>query len=107
VSNCLEKKSDEKEKVNHACEDQEQMFVATLGANDHTTYDWIINSKATQHMTFERMWFTTYKSIVPRKVYMGNDTILEAIGKGNIKATMQVGGKMLLTTIFKFFMLPK
>jgi len=30
---------------------------------------------------------------------MGDDTILEAIGKGNIKATMQVGGKMLLTTI--------
>ncbi len=30
---------------------------------------------------------------------MGNDTILEAIGKGSIKATMQVGGKMLLTII--------
>jgi len=107
VRNCFEKKSDEKEKVNHACEDQEQMFVATLGANDHMTYDWIINSNTTQHMTFERKWFTTYESIVPWKVYMGDDTILEAIGKGNIKATMQVGGKMLLTTIFKFFMLPK
>ncbi len=30
---------------------------------------------------------------------MGDDTILEAIGKGNIKATMQVGGKMLFTNI--------
>jgi hypothetical protein len=30
---------------------------------------------------------------------MGDDTILEAIGKGNIKVTMQVGGKMLFTTI--------
>jgi len=30
---------------------------------------------------------------------MGDDTILEAIGKGNIKAIMQVGGIMLLITI--------
>ncbi len=30
---------------------------------------------------------------------MGDDTILEAIGKGNIKATMQVGGELSHTTI--------
>jgi hypothetical protein len=28
-----------KEKVNQACEDQEQMFVAALGAHDHMTYN--------------------------------------------------------------------
>jgi hypothetical protein len=35
VKNWLKKKSDEKEKTNQACEDQEKMFVATLGVNDH------------------------------------------------------------------------
>jgi hypothetical protein len=39
VKNCLKKKSDEKEKANQACEDHKQMFVASLNANDHTTYD--------------------------------------------------------------------
>jgi hypothetical protein len=58
VRNCLKKKSDEKEKANQACEYQEQMFVATLGANDHMVYHWIIDSGATQHMTFEQEWFT-------------------------------------------------
>ncbi len=82
------KKNDEKEKANQACEDQEQMFVATLGVNDHTTYNWIIDSGATQHMTFKREWFTTYESIVPRKVYMGDDTILEATGKGSVRNTI-------------------
>jgi hypothetical protein len=53
MRNCLKKKSDEKEKSNQACEDQEQMFVPALGANDHTAYHWIINSCTTQHMTFE------------------------------------------------------
>jgi len=95
----LKKKSDEKEKANQACDDQEQMFVTALSANDHGRNDWIIDSSATQHMTFEREWFTTYESIVAPKVYMGDDTILEATGKGSIKATMQVGGKMLLITI--------
>jgi hypothetical protein len=58
-------------------------------------------------MTFEREWFTTYESIVPRKVYMGNDTTLEAIGKGSIKATMQVGGRVLFTTITQVLHVPK
>ncbi len=49
VINYLKKKNDEKEKVNQACEDHEQMFVAALSANDHTTYDWIVDSGATQH----------------------------------------------------------
>jgi predicted Fe-S protein YdhL (DUF1289 family) len=46
VRNYLKKKSDEKKEVNQACEDHEQMFVAALSANDHTTYDWIVNSGA-------------------------------------------------------------
>ncbi len=41
------------------------MFIATLSSNDHMVYDSIIDSDATQDMTFEREWFTTYESIVP------------------------------------------
>ncbi len=33
--------------------------------------------------------------------------ILEAIGKGNIKAIMQVGGKVLFTTIIQVLHVPK
>jgi hypothetical protein len=47
MKNCLKKKNDEKEKTNQACEDHEQMFVVTLSANDHTTYDWIVDFGAT------------------------------------------------------------
>ncbi len=53
MRNCLKKKSDEKEKANQACDDQEQIFVTALSANDHARNDWIIDSGATQHMTFE------------------------------------------------------
>jgi hypothetical protein len=40
-------------------------------------------------------------------MFMGDDTVLEAIGKGSIKATMQVGGKLPHTTITWFFMFQK
>ncbi len=107
VRNFLKKKNDKKEKVNQACEDHEQMFVAALSANDHTMYDWIVDSGATQHMTFKQKWFTTYERISPRRVFMGDDTLLEAIGKGNIKATMQVGGELTHTTITQVLHVPK
>jgi hypothetical protein len=83
------------------------MFVAALSANDHITYDWIVDSSATQHMIFEQEWFTTYERISPRRVFMGDDTVLEVIGKGNIKATMQVGGKLTHTTITQVLHVPK
>ncbi len=47
VRNCLKKKSDKKQKANQVCEDHEQMFVVALSANDHTTYDWIVDFGAT------------------------------------------------------------
>jgi cyclopropane fatty-acyl-phospholipid synthase-like methyltransferase len=100
-------KNDEKEKTNQACEDHKQIFVAALSANDHTTYDSIVKFGATQHMTFEQDWFTTYECISPRKVFMGDDIVLEAIGKGNIKATTQVGGQLTHTTITQVLHVPK
>ncbi len=38
---------------------------------------------------------------------MGDDTILEVVGKGNIKATMQVGGDLSHTTITQVIHVPK
>jgi hypothetical protein len=38
---------------------------------------------------------------------MGDDTILEAIGKKSIKATMQIGGRMLFITIIQVLHVPK
>jgi hypothetical protein len=46
VRNCLKKKNDEKEKANQAYDDQEQMFVVALNANDH-----MVSSILVQHNT--------------------------------------------------------
>lgn len=52
MKNCLNNKNDEK--ANRVCEDQEQMFIATLNANDHIVYDCIIDSSVTQHVTLNK-----------------------------------------------------
>jgi hypothetical protein len=57
-------------------------------------------------MTFEQEWFTTYESILPQKLYMGDDTILEAIGKGNIKPQCKLEVECCLQPSLKFFMFP-
>ncbi len=54
VKNCLKKKINEKENANQTCENHEQMFVVAFNANDYTTYDWIVDSNGTQHMTFQQ-----------------------------------------------------
>jgi hypothetical protein len=41
-----------------------------------------------RNTTFEQEWFIMYKCISPMRVFMGDDTVLEAVGKGNIKAIM-------------------
>jgi len=56
---------------------------------------------------FEQEWFTTYDRISPRKVFMGDDIVLEVVGKGSIKVTIQVGGKLTHTTITQVLYVPK
>jgi hypothetical protein len=85
VKNCLKKKNDEKEKDNQACEDHEQMFVATLSANDYTMYDWIVNSGATQHMTFEQERFITYERIPQGRCSWAMTSFWRPLARGTSK----------------------
>ncbi len=65
----------------------------------------ILVQRNTRYLNKE--WFTMYECISPRKVFMGDGTVLEAIIKGNIKATMQVGGKLSHATITPVLHVPK
>ena len=108
--NCYKKKSDEREKANHAKFDDvehDYVFMAGLSVSIHTRQDWLVDSGATQHMTFQRHWFESYEEIEPRKVFMGDDTILEAIGRGNIVTSIKVEGVLRQIKITKVLHVPK
>ena len=63
--------------------------VTTVSEGRKRLYDvWLIDSRATRHMTSRKEWFHTYESISGESVYMGNDHALEITGIGTIKIKM-------------------
>ncbi|KAH9779098.1 Integrase catalytic domain-containing protein [Citrus sinensis] len=61
----------------------------TVSEGRKRLYDvWLIDSRATWHMTSRREWFHTYESISGGSVYMEDDHALEIVGFGTIKIKM-------------------
>ena len=55
------------------------------------TVVWIMDSRATWHMTPRQDWFCTYEPISEGFVFMGNDHALEIAGIGTVKIKMYDG----------------
>jgi transposase InsO family protein len=64
--------------------DDESVFVAALSVTI-SDKEWYIDSGASQHMTGNRSWFSSYENLPQGpKVYLGDDTALAIKGKGKI-----------------------
>ena len=51
---------------------------------DHLTDSWILDSACSYHMTPNKDWFNTYRSVNSGFVMMGNDASCKVAGIGNI-----------------------
>jgi hypothetical protein len=64
---------------------------------------WYIDYGASTHLSHEHSWLTNYEKNSPIKIYMGDNSVQEVIGKGNIQVSMSVGGnervKAILTNV--------
>ena len=71
--------------------DDNEMFVAKVGLKaDMQSNDWIIDSGASWHMTFESSILHAYKDLdTPEPVGLGNGRMVSAIGVGKVKVTKQ------------------
>lgn len=57
---------------------------------------WVVDSGATDHVTNRGDWFTSFEYFkTPAKIYIGNKTTMDALGKGTIKIETLVDGKWL------------
>jgi hypothetical protein len=67
-----------KYKVNHSFVSivANQAFMASQSVHLGVASDWIMDSGTTTHVSSNRVDFHTFKTIPPKKVFMGNDTVL-------------------------------
>ncbi len=106
VRNCLKKKNDEKKgqsslwrpPANVCCRIECQWSY-------HLWLDCRFWCNATHDIPIKMVYHIW--THFPRRVFMGDDTVLEAIGKGNIKAIVQVWGELSHTTITQVLHVPK
>ncbi|CEG46576.1 FOG: Transposon-encoded proteins with TYA, reverse transcriptase, integrase domains in various combinations, partial [Plasmopara halstedii] len=49
---------------------------------------WLVDSGATQHMTYSKEYMKNYKVMTPVDVHLANDGIVQAVGSGDIVMTM-------------------
>ena len=54
--------------------------------------DWIMDLGAITHMSLHRADFDIFKAISARKVFMGDDSVLQDIGRSSILVDTKVGG---------------
>ena len=69
-----------------------EMFVATVGLKaDAQSRDWLIDSGASRHMTFQREVLHNYTEFeTPQPVGLGDGRTVEALGTGKVKVVSQL-----------------
>ena len=118
IRNCPElKKDNPKHRAKTAEETQEdsdagggELFVATVGLKaDAKDDNWIIDSGASRHMTFQRNVLRDYKELDnPESVQLGDGRTVSALGAGKVKVLSQlVRGRKITGWMTDVFYVPQ
>ncbi|KAF5363875.1 hypothetical protein D9756_000060 [Leucocoprinus leucothites] len=77
------------------------------GRNDMTS-KWVVDSGASLHMSSHWDWFITYQKLQePRRVWMGDERFILAIGVGQVQVVLTVNGKSLTYLIPNVYYIPE
>ena len=93
--NCYKRKAEKGEKAHKAKVEEAGEDYAFMASHDgpmSVKGDWIMDSGATTHMSPHRAHFDTFEAIAARKVFMGDDSVLQALGRGSILVDTLVEG---------------
>ncbi|KAG3003164.1 hypothetical protein PC121_g25558 [Phytophthora cactorum] len=50
---------------------------------------WLVDSGATQHMTYSKEYMKNFKKITPVDVHLADDGVVQALGTGDIVMSMR------------------
>ena len=90
-SNCYKKQDNEakKHEFGNAATAEDRLFISALSmTTNRDSQTWYIDSGASQHFTHQKELFTEYEEIPTKKVFMGDDRTLDAIGQGTIQVNL-------------------
>ncbi|XP_071637530.1 uncharacterized protein [Temnothorax longispinosus] len=86
--NCPSAKSSKK------ATDIKQAYVSEVLGAEYNDKSWIVDTGATDYITNDNTWFTTFEHFVtPVKIKVGDQSTMEALGKGTIKFEAAVDGR--------------
>ena len=63
--------------------------VGKVSCDDTKNPTWLIDSGATQHMSYSKCFMVNYKTIDPVDVHLADDGVVQAIGSGDIVMKMK------------------
>lgn len=69
-------------------------FVSEVFSAEGKNEAWIIDSGATDHMTFKKEWYSFFEAFsIPAEIHIGNNSVMSAFGRGNIDFEALVNGR--------------
>ncbi|XP_043805248.1 uncharacterized protein LOC122721479 [Manihot esculenta] len=92
--------SQQKNVAHVADHEEEELFVATCLAANHSNDKWLIDSACTNHMTFDRDLFKDLDTSFISKVKIGNGEYIAAEEKGTVAIETLKGTKFIREVLF-------
>ncbi|KAF1332521.1 reverse transcriptase, partial [Globisporangium splendens] len=84
------------------------LFAAGKGSGDDAKNStWLIDSGATQHMSYSKRFMTKYKTIDPVDVHLADDGVVQAIGSGDIVMMMKTPSGVKKGVLTNVWHIPK
>ncbi|KAF1332324.1 Integrase catalytic core protein, partial [Globisporangium splendens] len=84
------------------------LFAVGKGSGDDAKNPtWLIDSGATQHMSYSKRFMTKYKTIDPVDVHLADDGVVQAIGSGDIVMMMKTPSGVKKGVLTNVWHIPK
>ncbi|KAG2758603.1 hypothetical protein Pcac1_g29276 [Phytophthora cactorum] len=91
-------------------EDDSGDFLFSVGSNKDVSKSsgmWLVDSGATQHMTYSKEYMKNFKKITPVDVHLADDGVVQALGTGDIVMSMRTPRGMKKGVLTNVWYIPK
>uniref|UniRef100_A0AAV1UYL3 Uncharacterized protein n=1 Tax=Peronospora matthiolae TaxID=2874970 RepID=A0AAV1UYL3_9STRA len=89
IREIAERQRSQRASVAQVEDDTGEFLFLVDGDNIKLSEEWLVDSGATQHMTYSKEYMKNYQKISPVDVHLADDGVVQAVGKGDIIMSMR------------------